>query len=394
MTPIFNRRLLRWLIGLALFSFGIGILLSILGPSPVVRSAESDSFSRSAVGHHALLQTLKRLKIPVVISRGRTAAKAANSGLLLLLEPLETPKSIQHARDLIREGRPTLLVLPKWQAWADRAKPEWVGSSRLRPVAQVNHLLDELNINAQVTRASSVSSWSGESDPTFTHPVQLLQGGVEYLGSPQGTLISHDRRLTIISDPDLLNNMGLGQGHNAEIVLKTIEMAAHGETLLIDEVLHGYTANESVFRALFEFPLVLALGQALLVVTLLFWAAMRRFGAPQQPESTLGRGRFALIENTASLLEFGGHGAFSLERYWQGTIRDVRAALHVPKDLSHAEALIWLHRVGQSRGVALNPHQINEYVTQASQPTAMLTAARHAQTWRTDILQTHLDKAL
>jgi hypothetical protein len=110
------------------------------------------------------------------------------------------------------------------------------------------------------------------------------------------------------------------------------------DAVVIDETLHGFGKEPSLFRSLFEFPLGLATIQALLAAAVLLWAAMGRFGAPRPPAPPLEAGKKALIGNIAALLAYGGHGAHALRRYLDGAVAEVRAALHVPAELKTAEA--------------------------------------------------------
>ena len=62
---------------------------------------------------------------------------------------------------------------------------------------------------------------------------------------------------------------------------------------------------------------------ALAAVLVVGWSATARFGSPLPARPAVMPGKMALIDNTASLLRFGGHGAAILRRYADATLRDV-----------------------------------------------------------------------
>ena len=57
-----------------------------------------------------------------------------------------------------------------------------------------------------------------------------------------------------------------------------------------------------------------------------------------------------LIDNTASLLRFGGHGAAILRRYAEVTLRAVAHRLNAPRRLDGSDLIRWVDRVGAARG--------------------------------------------
>jgi len=131
-------------------------------------------------------------------------------------------------------------------------------------------------------------------------------------------------RLFVLSDPDLIANHGLARGDNAGRALGLLSrIPGAGQTVVVDETLHGFEQTPSLWRELFVFPLLSATLQGLLALLMLVWSGLGRFGAPMPTSSTHASGRALLIENTAALLGSAGHSAHSLARYLDVTIGDL-----------------------------------------------------------------------
>lgn len=397
----FNRRLVIGIGAFGVLSFLAGVVFSIFGPAAPNRdSFEADTFSRSALGHSGLLALLRALDVPVVVSRSRTAEKAGEDTVLVILEPAVDRETASDLREMVRAARGgVVLVLPKWSGERDLLNPAWVRGARWLGAEAAVDVLDALYVDVSAALAAPGPWLRAERaatlpDPSLPRP-QLVTGPAldPLLSTAEGVLAAfvsfEGRDVLVISDPDLLNNAGLHQGQNGPLVVGLLALFADRGSVIIDETLHGYTAPPSVFRHLFEFPLVLALAQALLVVALLLWAGMRRFGAPTPAPVGLGRGRAVLLENTATLLEFGGHSAAALRRYWDDAVRDVREALHAPHDLRGEALHGWLDRVAAARGVAVASRALHDQVRHAAEPRATpharLIAARAVHAWRAGI---------
>ena len=148
--------------------------------------------------------------------------------------------------------------------------------------------------------------------------------------------------MTLLADPDLLNNHGLVRAQNGALSVALIDRLRRGAPVVLDATLHGYTVPE-LWSALLRAPLVYPMLQLALLAALWALAGSGRFGAPRRdfdlatrppvssgaiPERSfsdgpLGSGRQVLVENTVELLHRGGHSAHMLLRYWHTTVRDL-----------------------------------------------------------------------
>ena len=75
------------------------------------------------------------------------------------------------------------------------------------------------------------------------------------LGAERGALVarSQDGLLWLVSDPDVLNTAGLARGDNAVLAHALVVGLLEPESLVVDEVLHGYGQKHNLWRALIRF---------------------------------------------------------------------------------------------------------------------------------------------
>ncbi len=124
---------------------------------------------------------------------------------------------------------------------------------------------------------------------------------------------------------------------------------------MIDETLHGFERTPSIWRQLFASPLVLVLLHAALVVGVLLWAGMGRFGAPAPAPPPLEPGQRFLIRSTAALLRHSGQTQAVLARALDNAVQETRTALRAPPGMTGAELDAWLDRAAETRG---SPHRL------------------------------------
>jgi hypothetical protein len=94
--------------------------------------------------------------------------------------------------------------------------------------------------------------------------------------------------------------------------------------------------------------------QSLILLGIVLWAGMGRFGKPLPAAAGLAAGKQVLIDNTAKLLTGGGDAGDSLARYFRQTTRAVAAYYFLPPDLPEGERLARLQRATDARGLDLS----------------------------------------
>jgi len=388
----FSRRALVLIIGFGLLSFAVAIALAVSGDGGVVPSAASDAYSRSALGHHALVEILRRLDVPVSLSRHDSAGRTASRGVLVVAEPRLTEGD--KLRTMLEGVRVALLVLPKRLGVVDPRRRAWIERAELDDLEHVTAVLAAAGIEGQVVRGGPVSSWTvaaasglGAAHPSLAAP-QLISGSKlePVIAAGDGILIGKlevdDRVLFVLADPDLIANHGIGRGDNAVVATALLERLRDGGAVVFDETLHGHVSAPSLWGELATFPLSLAPASALLAFLALLWATTGRFGAPVPGGPGLAAGKLTLIDNIAELTGYGGHVSYALERYLQATMQDVARRTHAP---AHAEARAWLTHVEAIRRVGIGLATLEREVRSAP-PHQALAVATRIHRWREDMI--------
>ena len=405
---LFHRRTRVTLVAVFFGSLLLAIVFGVLGPDIAdVSSSGADTFSRSALGHHAFVELLRELSIPVVVSRHDSAARAGPSALLVIAEPHvlegDGPEA-ERLQTMVDGAHTVLLVLPKWMGTADPRAPGWIESAELRPVSESEAALEALGVRGSVIRRPSVSDRArdlGGFDAVVDVDASPILTQAQLLESDEiGPLLSHEggilvgqitlggTRLVILSDPDLLSNHGLGRGDNARLATQLVQsLLDPGEAVIFDETLHGRALEPSLWRALFEFPLALVTVHVFAILALLLWTTARRFGTPLPPPPPVAPGKDYLIRNTAELLRFGGHAHHALSRYLEVTIQDAARILHVPGDTDREQIEDWLNVMGERRSVSVGLSALRARVDALSdldgrRDTPILSVANRIARWR------------
>ncbi len=411
----FSARAVKWISGIAVCSFLLALLLAAyedqLG-QPI--SAQPNTFSKSVLGHRALIEFLRDSDLRVLVSRDGSARKSGPQTALLLLEPETTTgeNGFQELRTLLGEARsrqaPVVLLLPKWHGKAsrDRDARGWIERLELREKQEVHSLLRaigkfvpeqvELRRRPGRTRAQCQTSW-GESLTLEAREMQLISWGSALepmVWNSHGLLVGQvpGYPLYIISDPDLLNNFGLALADNSVLIVRLLTDVIEVRGVVVDETIHGFYRNEGLMAEIGRFPLVLLPLHGLMLLALVLWAGMGRFGKPRAPASALQAGRQILIDNTARLLDHGGHTAASLRRYYAQTMRIVGQQLAVPADLKLEELTRRLQQLSDARQLRIDLEAIGRGITNLSQRAGDQYSVRLAQSlhqWREEMLHGH-----
>jgi len=396
----FSSRTIFWLIAVGLAAFGGAAYFVVFGDDPdAARTPGANAYSHSAIGHRAFVETLRRQDIPVLVSRGDSAAKAGRSAMLVVAEP-SGRAGAEPAIEGLLQADSVLLVLPKWRGRPDPAKPRWVESVAAVPRAEVERILGQVTPGASIKRLAGPASWSAgtlDVTPTLARP-QLMQAPRlrAVVAADQGLLVGElvrgERRIWVLSDPDVLSNHGLGRGDNAELALRLVEaLRPTGGAVIVDETVHGFRNQPNLFRAMFELPLVVATIQIAAAIIALMWAATGRFGAPVPAERSLQAGKATLVGSVAGLLQYGGHGGEILRRYLGVTLRDVARQLHAPRNLDGAALIEWVDRVGDAHGVRAKFESLcgeAEAIAGRSTPdrTRLAQSAEKLYRWKQEII--------
>ncbi len=408
-NPAVRTHVFAGLVGVCLATLIIGLLLGTLGDEETSRrSASADAFSRSAIGHRGAVELLRRLEIPVSLNLADAASARERGGVLVVAEPLlKGPGDPRVALwdSLYFRFVNIVLVLPKWEGQPDPARPGWLGQARLRSERDVADVLAALKVPATVARLDSAQTvhWmrtAPEAPPPELGSTQLLHSTeLEPLwAAEEGLLAAYwrpntdiDETIIIVADPDLLANHGLGRGGNAAHVaalMDLLDAAAMG--VVFDETLHGFSDDGAAWRALFRYPLSLVVVQALLTAGLLVWLAAGGFGTKEPAPPAHAAGHEFLIENTAQLLNHGGHASRVLQQYHEQALADTARQLRLDGRLTAGERRERLLGIGRARGVTTDLRAIEERVLDGvsglrTRPQQTLELAGEIHRWRREM---------
>ena len=326
------------------------------------RSTGADSYSRSAIGHRAFAAALRKLDIPVQISRFRSLDKAGAGSLLLALEP-DMDKRPEALLNSIHRAPHALLVLPKWSGITDRDKPIWVKRMDLLPDDEVTAILQAVASDATLMRddgAATLDAGRFGGKIALTDPQYIVSGSdmpIAPILSNAGKILLGEMKiggntLWILSDPDLLSNAGIDEADNGVVAIAIVDaLLPKGGTVIIDETLHGYEQRPNLMRTLLHPPFLPILITAIVTALVLAWAGFARFGAPLAESEGLAAGKLTLVKSAAKLLQFGTGAGNLLLSYRRLVLADVISELHGPQGLDEAAQAAWLDRAAEHRGL-------------------------------------------
>ncbi|PHZ86266.1 DUF4350 domain-containing protein [Paremcibacter congregatus] len=447
---IFSPRTVLILVGVSLFAMLASILVISFGnEQETYTTTRQNSFSVSAIGHKAFVNSLKHQNIPVLISQYKTAERLAPNSILMLLEPdLNFSKPEILEKLLTHETK--ILVLPKRRgARRGFQNPRWLSKTYLTsyeapekilkmvdPLASIYRpyhprkekktLEEDLKTSTEekteLEKAPNESSGHDPDEvkeepldwtvtkikdmPDLLNPQLMRSDKIEpLLATKDGILVGMmfgDLGTTIvISDPDILSNFGLGRGDNAAIMQYVVDFLRVGNnTIFVDETSHGFTRNPDFIRSAFEYPFIFVTLQVLIFTVLLVWATAQRFGTPQKTKPALKPGKAVLIQNTVNLLNAGDHKPEILVRYVDLTLHAMARRLRVPRHLDEADTIHWLDEYGRKHNVHMEFRVIKHRAQMLNSKTGprshsfmdvvhdkpLLQIALHLEKWKQEML--------
>lgn len=317
-APVSGRRLL--VLG-AVFALALGAFLLLLAftPARLMGAGEPGTAdSRDATGFAGLGRLLPK-------SADRDPLESEE--LLVVVLPrfgFDAERMEQLAK--ARGGKPTLLVLPKWNVVADPLKPGWVKSNGVSPVPPVLpealglqvHTAGEPFEGGRLQGQDYMEGWQ-VSAPASGSQWLTGEGMTPLLQSADGKVVLAEIEapsVLILADPDLLNNLSMAARARAGAAVGLINALNSTDSATANIVdADALMVEPNMLRLLFT-PPFLAMTLVLLGL-LLFggWQALVRFGSPRQPAPTLLPGKAALVENAAGLLRMAGREVLAAPPY-------------------------------------------------------------------------------
>jgi hypothetical protein len=398
-SGVLSQRLLIGWIAAAALTFLISLYFMGSGEQST-DTVGASAFSRSAIGYAGIADVLQKLDMPVLKSRGDSLGKVTPGGVMVIAEALPGIKNEEIMRTLLKADT-VLLILPKWIGRPSETKSGWISEAVPVDPSVASWALHLVAPKAELTEVAT-ANWTTDTlglTPDIGAPIRVMTGDrlQPIIGGADGMLLGQirdrNRKIWVLSDPDIISNYGLAQTGNAALAVAIIERLRTGTgSVVFDETIHGFIAQPAnPLLLLFRFPFVMATIQGVIAVALLLWATLGRFGTPQPAPPALSAGRQGLLENIAKLVDIAGHREVMIKRYVLETLRDVGRQLHAPRGLSTAALIGWLQRVGTARGVATDCGPLIEEAAMLGEsrvrnPAPLVRLAREIHRWKGEIL--------
>ena len=319
--------------GTALLIVAVGTLafiaMLVLGAyAPDLRSGKNGgahALSNAAIGFSGLVRLTEETgRNPIIV---RSEDQLRNNQLAIVTPDSGTVDISKIAS--ARSALPTLWVLPKWQAEKDPDESGWVRISGLLPesdpgslfapgwvfdVKRVRTAGEPLKAVAPGVPAAvafhaplALQTVSGDK----LQPVIVDSAGQIVLGKEA------DAPLYILADPDLLNNHGMADIHQASAALALIDYlnTTGDKSIMFDVTSNGLGQSRSPLKLAFDPPFLAATLTMFAAMLLAGWQAAIRFGSPRLQERALAFGKAALVDNNAALIRKAGREARLGPRY-------------------------------------------------------------------------------
>ncbi len=367
----------------------------------------ANSFSKSAIGHAALTEVLSEVGYDIIKSQANTERKLLGAETsLFLLEPKDT-QTIQEHIEAVSYYSPTLFVLPKRLGIPDPTNPSWIINSSLIKQGKVQKIARQILPDTELIRP--------ETPPQEWHNTIALEGspridGVQLIKSERlepviwneaGILLGKyiidsddydDWPIWILSDPDILQNHALDEGWNLDFTVAIISNVTDGaNTIIVDEIIHGFTMDPSLARAMFSTPFIYATLASLLTIIVFMAATTRRFGAPAHKTTSLQDSKSVFLDNTARILRLAEHERAALIKLIDDGGLQVSEILHAPENIGQASLTTWLDAQGHARDCSVAFSTIrkrahNVPVDDPDQRGRIIIIAQQFHHWRKTIL--------
>jgi len=326
LTALMTPRVIISLVLIGIFSFISLVILS--GYSDDLRqknNGQAHALSRSAIGFGGLVRLLGDLDYDVGMARTENVSRAQKNTLRVFTLSRTYQANTLDDLNLLT---PTLVIMPKWNAIPITGKSGWLKKRNGSPTMNVrNHERDLKELTGEVTFSAVKSEdksltydlRSPKDMPTLSNVsierFQTFSGdNLEFLYTGlEGTVLARiaDTSIYILSDPDLLNTMGISTKTHAKFAVNLIDaIIEHSKAtpkhINFDLTLHGFGSKTNIIKILTQPPFLAATLCLLAAGGLIAWQAFSRFGDPRKIKRDYALGKFSLADNAARFIRIAG----------------------------------------------------------------------------------------
>ncbi|HMI19032.1 MAG TPA: hypothetical protein VK533_05760 [Sphingomonas sp.] len=267
-----------------------------------------------------------------------------------------------------RNAKPTLVVFPKWETVADKDHEGWVKVAGLLMPFDPDHMFSPSVVFPVGRRRTGgqvmlqpTPDFSG--GPAFRAPrvLQVITGVKpgENKKPPKLTPLLTDRHggivlakygdqpLYLLADPDLLSNAGIRDPRQAAAALAMLDwLNSTGATSIgFDVTMNGFGHSQSPLKLAFTPPFLAMTLTLAVVLALVGWHALGRFGPIRPRARAIAFGKAVLVENSAKLIRRAGRETDLGGRYVQVIRERAVATFGVPARLKDAALDAYLDKL-------------------------------------------------
>lgn len=364
----FDPRVIGAIVVVGVIGFIAMWALIALGPQlSAGNNGQGHALSKGVAGYAGIVDYAERADMWVDIRREVVEATPLGDdegSTLLVLTPEHGTEPEAIAKLIKAHGaEPVLLVLPKWQTFPDPKRKGWAGGGFVVPARDT---LIPVAARSSIDGKPRLITLPGGGRATLWAPAaprvtvglgkgtwQLLEPGrgrsllTRSNGGESLVMRSANRRIYILSDPDLINNFAFASragARTALAVLDTVAEDADAGGIAFDVTLNGLGGGGGFLRLAFVPPFIGI--TACLIAAMLFalWQAAARFGPARVPARAIPISKLALIESSAELVAQTRREADGADAWLRGQREALARALHAPSKLEGAALDEWLDR--------------------------------------------------
>lgn len=366
-------------VALAVVVIGFLSYLLLSAYAPDFRSTSdggAHALSPSAVGFSGAAELVRLTHGEAGLVRRGSGLQ--DEGLLILTVAANTPASRVKGILDARENFATLVVLPKWVVQRLPTNPAWVRALGVLQGQVAMHPLEG------IVEAGLSESGPGEFRSIHGKALRTIEATED--GRPLLVQIG-DTPHYILSDPDVLNNLGLKTRSGAERAMAMLDrLAVEDHATSFDLTLMGFGADPNLLKLAFD-PPFLPLTLCLLFAALLAGLhTLRRFGPLALERRKVAFGKRAIAENGAALLRLAKRRHLTGGRYAALTRDAVATASGAPAGLTGDALDKYLDRLG---GEGEPFTSLAARADDAPDTRRLLIAARALHQWRRTVTREH-----
>jgi len=314
------------------------------GPGP--ENGQAHAAGHGLAGYAGLADMLEKQGYEVSLSRSRGRLDDEDTLLVLTPTAWSDGDDLREIIDGRRYSGPTLVILPKWfaaelPASTKGAKEGWVRLFGASKPSFAGELEDELEMTLELAiLKASAADWEGlglSGRLPDRGKVLALDGGpwVSLVRDANGRDIaafaddggcyaaletaaeveplSEDEcaqkwAVTVVFEPDLVNNYGLADRDRALLAARLIDLAGEERQfpIVFDLTLAGFGGQRNLLTLAFQPPFLAATLCLILALLIVGWRAFGRFGPPLAEGREIAFGKAQLAANAAGFVRRSG----------------------------------------------------------------------------------------